>query len=60
MLKRFLVMLTVFALPLFAIGCEVDNEPDTVGEHIEEAGEDVGDAFEEVGDKTEDAFDEMN
>lgn len=59
-MRRFLVALSVIALPLFGLGCEVDDEPDTVGEGIEEFGEDMGDAVDDVGDETEDAFDEVN
>lgn len=55
-MRRFFVALSILALPFFGIGCEVDDEPDTVGEAIDDAGDEMGDAVEEVRDETEDAF----
>lgn len=44
-------------LSLFGAGCE--SEPDTLGEHIEEAGDEIGDAVDDAKDAVEDAADEV-
>lgn len=59
-MKKFLVALSIFALPLFGIGCDFDDEPDNFGEAVEEAGDDMGDAAEEAGDDMKDAFEDVN
>ena len=47
---------------LVTVGCE--DEPDTVGEHIEEAGEELGDeiddAVDDASDNVEDGLDEVD
>jgi phage-related minor tail protein len=62
-----LALLLALGAPFALTACEVDDEPDTVGEAIEESGDDLEEAademdegVEEVGDDIEEAADDLD
>jgi hypothetical protein len=62
-----LALLLGIGAPFLLTACEVDDEPDTVGESLEEAGDeleseadDLDEGFEEAGDEIEETTDDID